>query len=71
MNISPCKRMKNSIHQDACLYIYKQEGLLRCQTPTSTARLKVEGCRVKDGGCWIKSEEQLVGVTRGGYKKFF
>ena len=25
----------------------KQEGCLRCQTPTSTVRLKVEGCRLK------------------------
>ena len=35
----------------------KQEGFLRCQTPTSTVRLKVEGCRVKNGGCRIESEE--------------
>ena len=34
----------------------KQEGFLRCQTPTSTVRLKVEGCRVNNGGCKIKSE---------------
>ena len=25
----------------------KQEGFLPCQTPTSTVRLKVEGCRVE------------------------
>jgi hypothetical protein len=25
----------------------KQEGFLLCQTPTSTVRMKVEGCRVK------------------------
>ena len=44
----------------------KQEGFLRCQTPTSTVRLKVEGCRVKNRGeglrvknrwCRIGSEE--------------
>jgi hypothetical protein len=35
----------------------KQEGFLRCQTPASTVKLKVEGCRVKNGGCWIESEE--------------
>ena len=35
----------------------EQEGFLRCQTPTSTARLKVKGCRAKNGGCRIKSEE--------------
>ena len=40
----------------------KQEGFLRCQTPTSTVRLKVEGCRVNNGGCKIKSEEWRVGV---------
>jgi hypothetical protein len=39
-----------------------QEGFLRCQTPTSTVRLKVEGCRVKNGGCMIKSE----GWVKGG-----
>ena len=38
-------------------YHDKQEGFLPCQTPTSTVRLKVEGCRVKNGGCDIKSEE--------------
>ena len=27
--------------------LYKQEGFLRCQTPTSTVRLKIEGCRLK------------------------
>jgi hypothetical protein len=26
----------------------KQEGFLGCQTPTSTVRLKVEGCRVRE-----------------------
>ena len=35
----------------------KQEGFLQCQTPTSTVRLKVEECGVKNGGCGIKSEE--------------
>ena len=35
----------------------RQEGFLRCQTSTSTVRRKVEGCRVKNGGCRIKSEE--------------
>ena len=38
----------------------KQEGFLRCQTQTSTVRLKVEGCSEKNGGCRIKSEEQRV-----------
>ena len=28
----------------------RQEGFLPCQTPTYTVRLKVEGCRVKNGG---------------------
>ena len=35
----------------------RQEGFLRCQTPSSAVRLKVEECRVKNGGCWIESEE--------------
>jgi hypothetical protein len=35
--------------------IKEQEGFLRCQTPTSAVRLKVEGCRVKNGGWRIKS----------------
>ena len=26
----------------------RQEGFLPCQTPTSTVRLKVEGCRVNN-----------------------
>ena len=26
----------------------KQEGFLRCQTPTSTVGIKAEGCRVKN-----------------------
>ena len=34
-----------------------QEGFLRCQTPTSTVKLKVEGRRVENGGCMIGSEE--------------
>ena len=34
----------------------EQEGFLRCQTPTSTVRLKVEGCRLNYGWCKIKSE---------------
>ena len=38
-------------------YYKQQEGFLRCQTPTATVRLKVEGCRAKNGGCRIKSEE--------------
>ena len=38
----------------------RQEGFLRCQTLTSTVRLKVEGCRVKNGGCRIESEELRV-----------
>ena len=29
----------------------EKEGFLLCQTPTSTERIKVEGCRVKNGGC--------------------
>ena len=39
---------------------------LRCQTPTSTVRLKVEGCRVKNVGCRIKSEGWRVGGQGGG-----
>ena len=35
----------------------RQEGFLRCQTPTSTVKLKAEGCRVKNGECRIKSEQ--------------
>ena len=48
----------------------RQEGLLRCQTPTSSVRLKVEGCRVKNGECRIKSKTDGVGlrVKNGGYK---
>ena len=38
----------------------EQEGFLRCQTQTSTIRLKVEGCRVTSGGCRIESEEWRV-----------
>ena len=38
-------------------YRYGQEGFLRCQTPTSAVRLEVEGCRVKNGGWRIESEE--------------
>ena len=38
----------------------QQEGFLRCQTPTSAVRLKVEGCRVKNGGCEMKSGENKV-----------
>ena len=43
----------------------KQEGFLQCQTPTSTVWLKVEGCRVKNGGSSIESEE-----LRVWYQKF-
>ena len=43
------------------MYVYnkkdKQEGFLWCQTLTSTVRLKAEGCRVKNGGWRIMSEE--------------
>ena len=35
----------------------EQEGFLPCQTPTSTVRLKVEGCRVKNVRVEIKSKE--------------
>ena len=38
----------------------KQEGFLWCQTLTSTVRLTVEGCRVRNGGCRIESEEWKV-----------
>ena len=41
-------------------FVETQEGLLPCQTPTFIERLKVEGCRVKHGGCRIESEEQRV-----------
>jgi hypothetical protein len=30
--------------------MHEQEGFLRCQTPTSTVCLKVEGFRVRSGG---------------------
>jgi hypothetical protein len=33
----------------------KQEGFLRCQTPTSALRLEVEGCRFKNGGWRIEN----------------
>ena len=33
----------------------KQEGFLRCESLTSSVRLKVEGCRVKNGGCMIEA----------------
>ena len=36
---------------------FKQKGFLQCQTFTSTIRLKFKGCRMKNGGCQIKSEE--------------
>ena len=42
-------------------YGSEQEGFLRCQTPTFTARLKVEGCRVKNSGYKNKSEEFSAG----------
>ena len=35
----------------------REEGFLPCQTLTTTVRLKVEGSRVKNVGCGIKSEE--------------
>ena len=40
------------------VYEIKQESFLPCQTPTSTLYtiLKVEGCRVKNGGHRIESE---------------
>ena len=34
--------------------VKKQEGSVLCQNPTSTVRLKAEGCRVKNGGSRIK-----------------
>ena len=34
----------------------KQKGFLWCQTPTSTVGLKLEGCRVNNGGCRIGME---------------
>ena len=46
-------------HNESDCYM-EQEGFLRCQTPNSTVRLKVEGCRVKNVGCWIESEEWRV-----------
>ena len=45
--------------------VMKQEGFLRCQTPTSTLRQKVEGCRLDNGGCRIMSVER-----RGGSEIF-
>jgi hypothetical protein len=38
----------------------KQEGFLRCQTPTSAVRLEVERCTVKNGGWRIEIEEWRV-----------
>ena len=38
----------------------KQEEFLRCQTTTSAVRLEVEGCRVKNGGWRMGSEEWIV-----------
>ena len=35
----------------------RKEGFLRCQTTTSTFRLKDEGIRMKSEGCKIESEE--------------
>ena len=37
------------IHPLGIHKIVEQEGFLRCQTPASTVRLKVEGRRVKNG----------------------
>ena len=42
--------------------LHKQEGFLPCQTPTSTLRLKVGGCSVKNWGSKNKSEELAIGV---------
>ena len=46
---------------------------VRCQTTTSNVRLKVEGCRGKNGLCRIDSEEQRVKdsglrVKNGGFE---
>ena len=38
----------------------RQEGFLRCQTPTSPVRLKVKKNRVNNGVCRINSEEWRV-----------
>ena len=47
--------LKDNLHG-----LYKETGVLPCQTPTmmmmTTVRLLL-GCRVKNGGCRIKSEE--------------
>ena len=48
------------LHLHKCTYVTKQEGFLRCQTLTSAVRLEVEGCRVKNGGWRIESEEWRV-----------
>ena len=53
-------KTENSVKIGAFFRGNQQEGFLRCQTPTSTVRLKVEGCRVKNGGCRIESEEWRV-----------
>ena len=52
------KMFKPVIRQNFENLKYKrQDGFLRCQTPTSTVSLKVDGCIVNNGGCRIKSEE--------------
>ena len=43
-----------------CVNKDKQEGFLQCQSLNSTVRLKVEGCRVTNGGCRIEKEEWKV-----------
>ena len=50
----------------------KEEGFLWCQTPTSNVRLKVEGCRGKNGRYRIESEmlmSVLCEKSNGGRKK--
>ena len=43
-----------------------KDGCLSCQTPTSTVRQHVEGCRVKNGGCRIDrlKTEQIMGIRK-------
>ena len=53
MNILNLLHQLDVYHLDQYTKVQKinkeQEGFLRCQTPVSTVRLKVEGCRVKNG----------------------
>ena len=59
-----------SLKNCECSSKYKvQEGFLRFQTPTSTVRLKVEGCRVNNGG-WVSECNHILLVTEGPMHNF-